>query len=121
MLVAPFSININISELLRTPWVGTFFPVKMCDRLCFWFLCKYQQLLEISWANHVTVHVVGQSKRQLSPLTLTVRSTELKKIKKIPAQVLAGLVHKIVHSLHGFQGNLEMYYMFKNKDHYKRS
>ncbi len=73
MLVGPFSININSSELLKTPLVGTFFPLRMCDRLCFWFLCEYQQLLEISQANHVTVHVVGQSERQMSPLALRKR------------------------------------------------
>lgn len=75
----PLSININSPELLKTLLVGTFFPVRMCDRLCFWFLCEYQQLLEISRANHVTVHVVGQSERQLSPLTLMIN----KKLKKI--------------------------------------
>lgn len=68
--MGPLSMNINSSDLPKTPLVGTFFPVRMCDRLCFWFLCEYQQLLEISRANHATVRVVGQSERQLSPLVL---------------------------------------------------
>lgn len=52
------------------------FPSEMCDRLCFWFLCEYQQLLEISLANHVTVCVVGQSERQLPPLALEINKSQ---------------------------------------------
>lgn len=81
--VCPLSKNINTSELLKTPGVGTFFPVRMCDRLCFWFLCEYQQLLEISRANHVTVHVVGQLERQLSPPTVRITKKKKKKIDAI--------------------------------------
>lgn len=72
VIVDPLSVNINSSTLLKSPQVGTFFPVNMCDPLCFRFLCEYQQLLEISLANHITVHVVGKLERQLSPLALRV-------------------------------------------------
>lgn len=61
--------------MLNTIWVGFFFlRMKICEPLCFWFLCDYQQLLEISQANHITVHVVEQSERQLSPLALVIKS-----------------------------------------------
>lgn len=69
----------------------------MCDRLCFWFLCEYQQLLEIPRANHVTVRVVGQSERQLSPLALKIN----KKTEKVRfyQSVLAGLRGSVAHML----------------------
>lgn len=91
LLVTLPSKNISGSEFLKTCLVGIFFfPVKMCDRLCFWFLCEYQQLLEISRANRGTVHVGGQSERSLSPLVVKTERTEKDRSYH---RFLGGLIH----------------------------
>lgn len=67
-------IEVVLLLLLKAPSRAAFFPLRMCSRLCFWFLCEDRRLLEISPANHATVHVVGGSERQLSPLALRINN-----------------------------------------------